>query len=160
VGPVQEPDLLVGRTPWIVGAPAVTLRNLILDSFGWKLASVALALLVWWRVNKIVDREQAQSRLPAAYAEQTRSLTVTVPVRVLAAARLPRGFAVVPGEVTVTLHGKVVALEPVNATNLVAYVDAALPPAVKAARLPVVVRPPAGVVVQAINPPEVFVERM
>jgi YbbR domain-containing protein len=138
----------------------MTFRNLILNNFVWKLISVMLALLVWWRVNNLVETEESQSALPAAIPERSQTVALNLPVRVLTPARLPRGFAVVPSEVTVTLHGTAGAWEPADTTNALAYVEAILPPTVKSAKLPVVVRPPAGVTVQAINPPEVFVERL
>jgi hypothetical protein len=138
----------------------VTFRNLILDNFAWKLISVMLALLVWWRVNSLVETEASQPALPAALPEKTQTVALSLPVWVLTPARLPRGFAVVPSEVTVTLHGKTGAWEGTDTTNALAYVEVNVPPTVKSAKLPVVVHPPAGFTVQAIHPPEVFVERL
>jgi YbbR domain-containing protein len=138
----------------------MTFRTLILDQFRWKLISVVLALLIWLRVNDAVETERSQPTLPAEVPRTSSALTLSLPVRVLGPARLPRGFVVVPDEVTVTLQGETSALKPANATNIVAYVEAVFPAEVKWAKLPVVVRPPAGVTVGAIHPPEVFVERM
>jgi YbbR domain-containing protein len=136
----------------------MTLRELILNNFVWKLLSLILAMLVYWHVNQLVDTEKAQAQTPAPSVEKTE--TFSLPVRVLGPARNPRGFAVVPSEVTVTLRGRPDALERVNATNTTVYVDATFAPNAQSATLPVTVRPPAGVRIQEIRPPEVYVERM
>jgi YbbR domain-containing protein len=136
----------------------MTLRDLILNNFVWKLISLILAMLVWWRVNNLVKTEEELALTPAANLEETE--TFSVPVRVLGPARNPGGFAVAPSEVTVTLRGKRDALGRVSAPNLVVYVDASFALSAKSAKLTVVVRPPAGVSVQEIKPPEVYVERM
>jgi YbbR domain-containing protein len=136
----------------------MTLRDLILNNFVWKLISLILAMLVWWHVNNLVETEKEQAQTPAASPETTG--TFSLPVRVLGPARNPVGFAVVPGEVTVTLRGKADALEQVNATNVVVYVDATFARGAKSATLTVMVRPPAGISVQGVKPPEVYVERM
>ena len=138
----------------------MTFRSLILDNFAWKLISLMLALLVWWRVNSLLDTDLAQPANPVVDPEMTQTLILSLPVRVLSPARIPGGFAVVPSEVTVTLLGKAAALEQVNTTNVVAYVDATLAPSVKTATLTVMVRPPSGVTVRTISPPELYVERL
>ncbi len=136
----------------------MTLRDLILNNFVWKLISLILAMLVWWRVNTLVKTEEEQALTPAANLDETQ--TFNLPVRVLGPARNLGGFAVAPSEVTVTLRGERDALRRVNATNLVVYVDATFALNAKSATLTVMVRPPAGVGVQEIKPPEVRVERL
>ena len=136
----------------------MTLRDLILDNFPWKLISLLLAVLVWWRVDSILEREEEQALTPAANLEETA--TFSVPVRVLGPARTPRGFAVVPSEVNVTLRGGSEALQRITTTNILVYVDAIFAPDVKSAKRTVVVRPPVGVRVQEIRPREVYVEPM
>ncbi len=136
----------------------MTLRDLILSNFGWKLLSLVLATLVWWRVNSLVETERELGSGPVVNAERTG--TFSLPVRVLGPARNLGGFAVVPAEVNVTLRGRPAALELVNSTNVVVYVDATLPPDTKAATRIVIVRPPPGVTVQEVRPRQVYVERM
>jgi len=136
----------------------MTLRDLILNNFVWKLTSLILAMLVWWRIDNLVERDKEQAETPATSSGETQ--TFSLPVRVLGPARNARGFAVVPGEVTVTLRGKRDILERINATNVVVYVDATFAPDAPSATLTVVVRPPAGVSVQEVRPAGVYVERM
>jgi YbbR domain-containing protein len=136
----------------------MTLRDLILNNFVWKLISLILAMLVWWRIDNLVEKEKEQAQTPATSSDETQ--TFSLPVRVLGPARNPRGFAVTPSEVAVTLRGEHYALAQVIATNVLVYVDATFAPNVKSAKLTVVVRPPVGVSVQEVKPPEVDVERM
>ena len=136
----------------------MTLRDLILNNFVWKLLSLLLAMLVWWRIDNLVERENEQAQTPATSSGETQ--TFSLPVRVLGPARNARGFAVVPSNVTVTLRGQRDILERVNPTNVVVYVDATFAPDAQSATLTVVVRPPAGVSVQEVRPAGVYVERM
>jgi len=115
-------------------------------------------MLVWWRIDNLVEREKEQAQTPATSSGETQ--TFSLPVRVLGPARPARGFAVVPSDVTVILRGKRDILERVNATNVVVYVDATFAPDAQSATLTVVVRPPAGVSVQEVRPAGVYVERM
>ncbi len=136
----------------------MTLRDLILNNFGWKLLSLVLATLVWWRVNRLAQSERELAQAPLASVERTG--TFSLPVRVLGPARNAGGFAVVPAEVNVTLRGRPSDLEQVNSTNVVVYVDATLPLDTNAAARRVIVRPPPGVSVQEVKPRQVYVERM
>ena len=136
----------------------MTLRDLILNNFVWKLISLLLAVLVWWRVHAIHTTEKEQALTSVVSPEETA--TFSIPVRVLGPARTPRGFAVVPGEVNVTLRGGSDALQRISTTNVLVYVDAIFGPDVKSAKRTVVVRPPAGVKVHEIRPREVHVEPM
>jgi hypothetical protein len=138
----------------------MTLRNLVLDNFGWKLISLMLAVLVWWRINNLVELEPTPPVPAPAGPGMPGTLTLTLPVRVLAPARTPRGFTVTPGDISVTLWGRPDVLRPLTTNDILAYVEAYLAPSARSARLPVVVRPPAGVTVQAVQPPEILVERM
>lgn len=136
----------------------MTLRDLIVNNFGWKLISLVLATLIWWRIDNLDKRGEDPTQTSAFSPAETQ--TFSLPVRVLGPARNLGGFTVVPSEVTVTLRGTRDVLERVKATNVVVYVDAAFPPDARSATLTVVVRPPAGVSVQEIRPVGVYVERM
>jgi hypothetical protein len=96
-------------------------RHLIQHNFWWKLISVMLAAVVWWRIHPLT--QETKKRPGAAEAELTTTREFTLPVRVLTSARNPRGYAVTPGEVTVTVSGPSLAILALKPETIHVYVD-------------------------------------
>jgi hypothetical protein len=135
----------------------MTLRNLVYHNFAWKLMSVLLAVLVWWRIDPLT--REAKTRRAVAAAVSTTSKDLTLPVRVMAPAGDSRGFSVTPGEVTLTLSGTVAALAALSLNGVQAYVDATALGDARSGTADVHITTSDAVTVVEATPRRVFVER-
>ncbi len=128
------------------------LRNLFLEDFWLKLFSLALAMLIWFTVTFVSQRDTRTD---------TRVLT-TLPVSVLSAAEDVRNFKVSPERVEVTVRGDAEAVQNLQSDDVRAMVDLTGIAAVHELRRPIEVLAPAGIAflrvvpdhVQVILPPE------
>jgi YbbR domain-containing protein len=128
------------------------LRNLLLEDFWLKLFSLALAMLIWFTVT-FVSQKDART--------ETRVFS-DIPVRVLSSAEDVHNFTVSPGVVKVTVQGDFETLQKLQRENVRAMVDLTGIAAVHELRKPIEVSVPAGVAsirvvpdyVQVILPPE------
>ena len=128
------------------------LRNLFLEDFWLKLFSLALAMLIWFTVTFVSQRDTRTD---------TRVLT-NLPVSVLSAAEDVRNFKVSPERVEVTVRGDAEAVQNLQSDDVRAMVDLTGIAAVHELRRPLEVLVPAGITflrvvpdhVQIILPPE------
>ena len=128
------------------------LRNLILEDFWLKLFSLALAMLIWFTVT-FVSQKDVRS--------DTRVL-VNLPVSVLSSVEDVHNFKVSPDRVKVTVQGDFETLQKLQRENVRAMVDLTGIAAGQELHKPIEVSVPAGVAfirvvpdhVQVVLPPE------
>ena len=89
------------------------LRNLLLEDFWLKLFSLALAILIWFIVTFVSQKEVRLE--PRVFLH--------LPVIVLSAAEDVRNFRVIPNEVTVTVQADVESLQNLQSKDIRATVD-------------------------------------
>jgi ubiquinone biosynthesis protein UbiJ len=128
------------------------LRNLVLEDFWLKLFSLALAILIWFTVTFVSQKD---------VRTDTRVL-VNLPVSLLSSVEDVHNFKVNPDRVKVTVQGDFETLQRLQSEGVRARVDLTGIAAVRELRKPVEVSVPAGVTflrvvpdhVQVILPPE------
>jgi hypothetical protein len=135
----------------------MNLRNLVLHDFGWKLVSVILAALVWWRIDTLLV---TNLRTTNAVANSTRTREFTLPVRVMTSARESRGFEVTPAQVVVTVGGGAATLQGLKPDQLQVYVDAATLSDAPTSQATVAVNMPDEVSLVKVTPRQVAVQRL
>lgn len=94
-------------------------RDLLFQNFWVKLFSFALATVIWFTVNAIIH----EPKVEAPVDEAAQQKFTRVPITVMMNAADARGFRVVPGEVTVTVAGKFLALQRVTDKDIQAFVN-------------------------------------
>jgi YbbR domain-containing protein len=130
-------------------------RDYILHNFGWKLASMVVALLIWLTINSNMENS---FKLPETHSSATlsRSLPVT--------ARKPpedvRGFAFTPNQVEVTIRADERVLDNLKMSDVDVCVNLLDATDAKSFRRKVLVHTPPNVVVMKVAPDEVTVERI
>ena len=123
------------------------LRNLLLEDFWLKLFSLALAVLIWFTVTFVSQKDV-----------RTESRVFThLPVSVLSAAEDVRNFKVTPKEVQVTVQGDGETLQNLQSKDIRAMVDLTGVGAARELRKRVEVSVPAGVTCLRVAPEEVQV---
>ena len=90
-------------------------RNLMVHNLGWKLLSLFLGALVWYSVNRGIERGFTFSR--------PNSVTIELPVSILTSGQIPTAFEVRPAKVRVTVQGRRDVLKRLLPDDIVAYVD-------------------------------------
>jgi YbbR domain-containing protein len=128
------------------------LRNLVLEDIWLKLFSLALAILIWFTVTFVSQKD---------VRTDTRVL-VNLPVSLLSSVEDVHNFKVNPDRVKVTVQGDFETLQRLQSEGVRARVDLTGIAAVRELRKPVEVSVPAGVTflrvvpdhVQVILPPE------
>jgi hypothetical protein len=88
--------------------------------YGWKLFSLALAVLTWVTVSVAIHKEDTSETILPSYAP-TRDFRV--PVLVMSAAADVRACRVNPGYVTVTVRGETKDLDKLQEKDIRAIVD-------------------------------------
>ena len=111
------------------------LRNLLLEDFWLKLFSLALAVLIWFTVTFVSQKE---------VRTDTR-VFFSLPVTVLSAAEDVRNFKVSPSEVQVTVQGDGGTLQNLQSKDIRVMVDLTGVMAARELRKRVEVSAPAGV---------------
>lgn len=128
------------------------LRNLVLEDIWLKLFSLALAILIWFTVTFVSQKD---------VRTDTRVL-VNLPVSLLSSVEDVHNFKVNPDRVKITVQGDFETLQRLQSEGVRARVDLTGIAAVRELRKPVEVSVPAGVTflrvvpdhVQVILPPE------
>ncbi|PYJ84742.1 MAG: hypothetical protein DME22_11625 [Verrucomicrobia bacterium] len=105
-------------------------RDYVLNNFGWKLASVVAAILIWMTINSNLENPETHS---------SSTLSRHLPVMVKKAPWDVRGFVLTPAEAEVTIRAEERA---------------------RSFRKKVIVRTPPNVAVTKVEPEEVAVERV
>jgi YbbR domain-containing protein len=123
------------------------LRNLLLEDFWLKLFSLALAVLIWFTVTFVSQKE---------VRTDTR-VFFSLPVAVLSAAEDVRNFKVSPRAVQVTVQGDAETLQNLQSKDIRVTVDLTGVAAARELRKRVEVSAPAGVTHLRVAPEEVQV---
>jgi len=130
-------------------------RDYILHNFGWKLASVVVAVLIWLTINSNIENS---FKLPETHSSATLSRPLPV------TARKPpadvRGFVFTPDEVEVTIRADERVLDNLKMSDVDVCVNLLDAPDARSFRRKVVVHTPPNVVVMKVTPDEVAVERI
>ncbi len=95
-------------------------RDFIKNNFGWKVASLLLATLVWFTIKGVIQNDSPD--LPGASASVVRIFTA-LPIKLLVDASETRRFTISPSAVTVTLRGHPSILESLSREQVHAFVD-------------------------------------
>jgi hypothetical protein len=123
------------------------LRHLLLEDFWLKLFSLALAVLIWFTVTFVSQKE---------VRTDTR-VFFSLPVTVLSAAEDVRNFKVSPSEVQVTVQGDGRTLQNLQSKDIRATVDLSGVAAARELRKRIQVSAPAGITYLRVVPQEVQV---
>jgi hypothetical protein len=126
----------------------MALRDLVMRNLGWKLASVALAVLVWMTVHTGFQNRLRQG--------DTQSLGY-VSVAVLTLPSDPRVFRLEPSAVEVLVRGDADVLRGLRAEDVRAYVSLLGPIQARGTLVKVQVHAPPGVHVERTAPGEIRV---
>ncbi len=119
-------------------------RNIILRNFGWKLLSLALAVVIWLTI-KALSAEQGQ----------TEKMFLTVPIQIVSSTADVRAFRVDPTTVNVTLKGRPGAIDRLTEREIRVLVDASSADLHQSFRRHVDVAVPNGITVVRFEPTEV-----
>lgn len=119
-------------------------RNIILRNFGWKLLSLALAVIIWLTI-KALSAEQGQ----------TEKLFLTIPIQIVSSTADVRTFRVEPTTVNVTLKGRPGAINRLAEREIRVLVDVTSADMHQSFRRHVDVAVPNGITVVRFEPTEV-----
>jgi YbbR domain-containing protein len=119
-------------------------RNIILRNFGWKLLSLALAVVIWLTI-KALSAEQGQ----------TEKMFLTVPIQIVSSTADVRTFRVDPTTVNVTLKGRPGAINRLTEREIRVLVDVSSADTPQSFRRHVDVAVPNGITVVRFEPTEV-----
>ncbi|PYM17053.1 MAG: hypothetical protein DME18_00030 [Verrucomicrobia bacterium] len=133
----------------------MSLRDRILNHFGWKLASAVVATLIWITIDYNI---QNSFKLPEMHA--SGSVTRRLSVLVIRPPSDMRGLLITPGEVDVTVRGESWVLNSLNVSDVQVFVNLTEVNDAKTFRKRVVVNTPPNVAVVKVEPEEVIVERV
>jgi YbbR domain-containing protein len=120
------------------------MRNIILRNLGWKLLSLALAVIIWLTI-KALSAEQGQ----------TEKMFVNLPIQIVSGTADVRAFRVEPPFVNVTLKGRPGAVRRLAEREIRVLVDLTSADVTQSFRQPVDVAVPNGITVVRFEPIEV-----
>ncbi len=120
------------------------LRDLLLRNFGWKLLSVALAVVIWLTV-KALSAEQGQ----------TERMFVELPVQLVSGTADVRTFRVEPATVNVVVKGRPAVIKRLADREIRIFADITAADLTQSFRQHVDVALPNGISVVRIEPTEV-----
>ena len=132
------------------------LRHLIVDDFGLKLFSLALALLFWLTVSFAIQQRNGSPPEALILASEGRTF-FDLPVVVMSSASDVRNFKVSPNQVEVTVRGESRVLQNLQSKDIRAIVDLSGIEAAQNLRKRIEVSTPPGVTHVRIFPEEVQV---
>ena len=135
---------------------SMSLREFILNNFTWKLASVAMAILIWITINSNTQDSFTWIEIHGSNDAVSRRLPVTV----ITTASDMRGFVITPSHVEVTLRGKPAVLNNLNLSDVQVFVNLTDVKDLKSFRRKVIAHTPPNVLVVKLDPEEVAVERV
>jgi len=121
-------------------------RDLILRNFGWKLLSLALAVIIWLTI-KALSAEQGQ----------TERMFVNLPIQIVSGTADVRAFRVEPSFVNVTLKGRPGDLNHLADREIRVLVDITSADVTQSFRRHVDVAVPNGTTILRIEPTDVQV---
>lgn len=119
-------------------------RDIILRNFGWKLLSLALAIVIWLTI-KALSAEQGQ----------TEKLFLSIPIQIVSSTADVRAFRVEPTTVNVTLKGRPGAINRLTEREIRVLVDVSSADMHQSFRRHVDVAVPNGITVVRYEPIEV-----
>ena len=127
----------------------MSVRELLLHNFAWKLVSLVLAVLVWFTLQSGVQRQLRPSDL-----RTFSRLEITV----MTTAGDERSFRVEPSTVAVTVNGDTCSMRNLRASDVQVFVNLTEILDAKVLRKKIQVYVPPGINVVEIDPPEVSVQ--
>jgi len=127
----------------------MSVRELLLHNFAWKLVSLVLAVLVWFTLQSGVQRQLRPSDL-----RTFSRLEITV----MTTAGDERSFRVEPSTVAVTVNGDTGSMRNLRASDVQVFVNLTEILDDKVLRKKIQVYVPPGINVVEIDPPEVSVQ--
>lgn len=120
--------------------------NIILRNFGWKLLSLALAIIIWLTI-KALSAEQGQ----------TEKMFLNLPIQIVSGTGDVRTFQVEPTTVNVTVKGRPGAISRMVEREIRVLVDVTSADLTQSFRRPVDIVVPNGITVVRFEPTEVQV---
>lgn len=118
--------------------------NIFFRNFGWKLLSLALAIIIWLTV-KALSAEQGQ----------TEKMYLSLPIQIVSSTADVRAFRVEPATINVTLKGRLSAINRLTEREIHVLVDASSADFLQSFRRRVDVAVPNGITVIRFEPTEV-----
>jgi len=134
----------------------MSFRDLILNNFTWKLASVATAMLIWITINSNTQDSFTWIEIHGSNDAIRRRLPVTV----ITTASDMRGFVITPSHVEVTLRGRPAVLNNLHVSDVQVFVNLTDVKDAKSFRQKVIAHTPPNVLVLKVDPEEVAVGRV
>ena len=119
-------------------------RNIIFRNFGWKLLSLALAIVIWLTI-RTVSAEQGQ----------TEKMFVNLPIKIVSSTTDVRAYQVEPKQGTVTLKGRPGAVNRLDDREIRLLVDISSADVTQSSRQHVDVIVPNGITVIRFEPLDV-----
>jgi multidrug efflux pump subunit AcrA (membrane-fusion protein) len=119
-------------------------RNIIFRNFGWKLLSLALAIIIWLTI-KALSAEQGQ----------TERMFVNLPIQIVSGTADVRTFRVEPNLVNVTVKGRPGAISRLTEREIRVLVDATSADVTQSFRRHLDVAVPNGITIVRFEPIEV-----
>jgi len=119
-------------------------RDIILRNFGWKLLSLALAVVIWLTI-KALSAEQGQ----------TERMYLSIPIQIVSSTADVRTFRVEPNTINVTLKGRPGAINRLAEREIRVLVDVSSADVTQSFRRHVDVAVPNGITVVRFEPTEV-----
>ncbi|MGA2659893.1 MAG: CdaR family protein [Verrucomicrobiota bacterium] len=132
------------------------LRDLLLKDLGLKLFSLAMALLMYWTISFVANKNEVPSLPSLAMAIDVHTF-YSLPVLIVSSAADARHFKVVPERVAVTVQGDPKILAGLESNEIRALVDLTGIESVTGLRKRIEVSTPAGVTRVHVVPSEVRV---
>lgn len=121
-------------------------RNILFRNFGWKLLSLALAIVIWLTI-KALSAEQGQ----------TERMFVNLPIQIVSGTADVRTFRVEPGTINVTIKGRPGAINRLAEREIRVLVDLTSADISQIIRRHVDIAVPNGLTVVRLEPTEVQV---
>lgn len=132
----------------------LTMHDIFLKDFGWKLLSLCLAVVIWLTVHKIL------SETPDTSPEARISTLIysNLPVRAVSSVADVSGYQLDPATVEVTLTGPGNVMSQLEEAQIQTTVDLTEAATNKISHAKVLVSPPRGVMVFNVSPEEIRVQ--
>ncbi|HSH96288.1 MAG TPA: CdaR family protein [Roseimicrobium sp.] len=134
-------------------------RKYVVNNFWTKLFSFVSALLIWATIRFAAIPGDGRLKDFSSAGQESREFT-KLPITMLTSAEDPRGYAVQPSLVNVTVSGDAKVLRALNAGEIDAFVNLTDVAEARGLRKRIRVNTPAGVTVTRIDPPDVTIGRI
>lgn len=120
------------------------MRDLFTKDLGWKLASVALAIVIWVTVYHYETPTEHGTMVDNTYGD--------LPVLIFSATGDPRSYQIAPDTVSVKVSGPEKLMNQLQGSQIRPFVDLTGAESAKGFRLPVNVALPKGVILVDVDP--------